>query len=77
MTAARFGATLPRRGTFSMPIDTGTRAVGWVEAEVDGWIRERIAESRFQGSEPGECDEGRARDPRGSSAGRPKPTRFV
>ena len=35
-----------REGCFLRPVSLGARAVGWIEAEVDEWIRERIAESR-------------------------------
>ena len=35
-----------REGSFPKPLSLGSRAVGWIEAEVDEWIRERIAESR-------------------------------
>ena len=45
------------QGRFPRPVSLGARAVGWVEAEVDGWIRERIAESRFEGAEAGACEE--------------------
>ena len=31
---------------FPRPVSLGARAVGWIEAEVDEWIRERIAASR-------------------------------
>ena len=34
------------RGLFPKPVSLGARAVGWIESEVDEWIRERIAESR-------------------------------
>ena len=34
------------QGRFPRPVSLGSRAVGWIEAEVDEWIRERIAESR-------------------------------
>ena len=34
------------RGRFPRPVSLGARAVGWIEAEVDEWIRERIAASR-------------------------------
>jgi len=34
------------QGRFPRPVSLGGRAVGWIEAEVDEWIRERIAESR-------------------------------
>ena len=33
-------------GRFPRPIPLGARAVGWIESEVDEWIRERIEESR-------------------------------
>ena len=33
-------------GTFPQPVRLGARAVGWIEAEVDAWIREQIAASR-------------------------------
>ena len=32
-------------GSFPQPIRLGARAVGWLESEVDGWIREQIAAS--------------------------------
>jgi len=34
------------QGRFPRPVSLGARAVGWVEAEVDEWMRERIAASR-------------------------------
>ena len=30
-------------GTFPQPVNFGGRAVAWVEAEVDNWIRNQIA----------------------------------
>ena len=33
-------------GAFPQPIRLGARAVGWIESEVDAWIREQIAASR-------------------------------
>ncbi|MEP7328159.1 MAG: AlpA family transcriptional regulator [Betaproteobacteria bacterium] len=33
-------------GTFPAPVKLGARAVGWIESEVDDWIRERVNESR-------------------------------
>ena len=33
-------------GAFPNPIRLGARAVGWIESEVDAWIREQIAASR-------------------------------
>ena len=34
------------QGRFPRPVSLGGRAVGWIEAEVNEWIRERIAASR-------------------------------
>lgn len=31
-----------RAGTFPAPISLGPRAVGWVEAEIDGWLAARV-----------------------------------
>ena len=33
-------------GRFPRPVSLGSRAVGWVESEIEEWSRERIAESR-------------------------------
>ena len=32
------------QGAFPKPIQLGSRAVGWAEAEVDQWIADRIAD---------------------------------
>jgi prophage regulatory protein len=32
-----------RAGTFPAPISLGARAVGWIEADVQRWISERIS----------------------------------
>ena len=40
-------------GCFPQPVSLGGRTVGWIEAEVDEWVRERIAESRFEGKRAG------------------------
>ena len=37
-------------GSFPRPISLGARAVGWVESEIEGWISQKITESR--GSRP-------------------------
>jgi prophage regulatory protein len=37
-------------GTFPRQIQLGERAAGWVEEEVNGWLRERIERSRKRGS---------------------------
>ena len=34
------------QGRFPRPVSLGSRAVGWIEAEVDDWMRERIERSR-------------------------------
>jgi prophage regulatory protein len=31
-------------GTFPRPIKLSAKAVGWLEHEIDAWIKERIAE---------------------------------
>ena len=33
-------------GTFPRPVGLGGRAVGWLEAEVQDWLRQRIEASR-------------------------------
>ncbi len=33
-------------GLFPRPVQLGARAVAWIDEEVEGWIRERIAVSR-------------------------------
>ena len=40
-------------GRFPRPISLGARAVAWIEAEVDAWIRERIEERRNRLRQPG------------------------
>ena len=37
---------LRRQGRFPQPVLLGARALGWIESEIEEWIRERIAESR-------------------------------
>ena len=37
------------RGLFPQPIKLGENVVGWIEAEIDAWIRERIADTRGGG----------------------------
>ena len=34
------------QGRFPRPVSLGARAVGWIEAEVDEWMRARITASR-------------------------------
>ena len=34
------------QGRFPQPVSLGARAVGWIETEVDEWMRERIKKSR-------------------------------
>ena len=35
------------RGTFPAPVSLGSRAVGWIEAEVHAWLTARIAQRRL------------------------------
>lgn len=35
-----------KKGTFPKPIALGRRCVGWVEADIEGWINRQIAASR-------------------------------
>lgn len=36
-------------GNFPAPVPLGTpRAVGWLESEVDGWIKEQVAAARTE-----------------------------
>jgi len=35
-----------KAGTFPKPIQLGRQSVGWLESEIDAWLRERIAASR-------------------------------
>ena len=37
------------QGHFPRPVSLGARAVGWIESEVEEWIRERIEKSRGAG----------------------------
>ena len=39
-----------QEGAFPKPINLGARAVGWVEAEIEAWITERV-ENRDSESE--------------------------
>ena len=36
------------QGRFPRPVSLGSRAVGWIEEEVEEWIRERIETSRSE-----------------------------
>jgi prophage regulatory protein len=33
-------------GTFPRPVSLGSRAVGWLQAEIDAWMKQRIEFSR-------------------------------
>lgn len=35
-----------QKGAFPSPISLGPRAVGWIESEIEGWLRKRICGSR-------------------------------
>ena len=34
------------QGTFPKPVNLGARAVGWLEAEIQEWLQQRIEASR-------------------------------
>lgn len=34
------------RNEFPAPVSLGARAVGWLESEIESWLRDRIASSR-------------------------------
>jgi prophage regulatory protein len=36
-------------GTFPAPVNVGTRAVAWVESEIDEWVRALVSASRSAG----------------------------
>ena len=44
--------------TFPKPISLGARAVGWIEAEIDGWLAAQIEKSRAQANEAEQCRRG-------------------
>ncbi|MXW16170.1 MAG: AlpA family transcriptional regulator [Gemmatimonadetes bacterium] len=50
-------------GRFPRPVALGGRAVGWIEAEIEEWVAERIAESRSVGERAGERVEAAYRIP--------------
>lgn len=33
-------------GTFPKPIQLGAQSVGWLESEINAWLRDRVAASR-------------------------------
>ncbi len=33
-------------GSFPKPVNLGSRAVGWLESEIDGWLNSRVEVSR-------------------------------
>ena len=39
-------ARLREGGDFPKPIQLGAQSVGWLDSEIDAWLRERIAASR-------------------------------
>lgn len=38
------------KGKFPRPIKLGARSVGWLDSDIDNWLRERVAESRAKAS---------------------------
>ena len=37
-----------KAGTFPAPISLGTRAVGWIESEIQQWLEEQTKTSRIE-----------------------------
>jgi len=62
-------------GCFPRPVALGGRAVGWIEAEIEEWVAERIAESRFDGDRAGERVEAAHRIEAGWRAAEARPVR--
>ncbi len=63
-------------GCFPRPVALGGRAVGWIEAEVEEWVEERIAESRSEGDRAGERGEAARGTPKTAwPAAAPRPVR--
>ena len=63
-------------GRFPRPVALGGRAVGWIEAEIEEWVAERIAESRSVGERAGERVEAAHRiDEAGWRAAETRPVR--
>lgn len=42
------------KGEFPPPVSLGGRAVGWLEAEIEDWLAEKVTTSRAQATWP-EC----------------------
>jgi prophage regulatory protein len=38
-----------KQGQFPRPVKLGTKAVGWLEAEIQAWLEQQIALSRMAG----------------------------
>ena len=36
-------------GSFPKQVGLGGRSVGWLESDIQNWIKERVAESRMEG----------------------------
>jgi prophage regulatory protein len=39
-------------GTFPAPVPLGGKAVGWIEAEVNQWVYDRISDARTKTTQP-------------------------
>ena len=48
-----------KEGTFPKPVKLGARAVGWLESEIDGWLNQRIEQSRGSYSDINSNDKAR------------------
>ncbi len=42
-----------KTGSFPAPINLGTNSVGWLESEIDGWISDRVKQTRSKAIEKG------------------------
>jgi len=43
-------------GCFPKPVSLGSRAVGWIEDEIDEWVNQKVDASRNPGLDSGRAD---------------------
>jgi len=41
------------RGEFPRPIKIGTRAIGWIDEEIEGWVQDRVSARDSSGPSTG------------------------
>jgi prophage regulatory protein len=46
------------QGTFPRPVSLGGRAVGWIESEIEDWLRRQVDASRGQEATSSPADRG-------------------